>query len=131
MFICDKCLNEGFEEAPSLFKSKGKCEICGVKKICNSIKSSKLTPKKKSVVIRPGSNYMEQRLMEKAHLLISCIEDEFALDTKHFDLSGRLLTNVKEVIVALQRDGRIELEPTQDRVQYFEEIMAKYGVGSM
>lgn len=45
MFICNQCLKENFTNAPSLFKSHGRCEICDHSAVCSDIKSSYLEPK--------------------------------------------------------------------------------------
>lgn len=45
MFICNKCLKKKFKNGESLFKSGGRCEICGESAVCNDIHHSKLIDK--------------------------------------------------------------------------------------
>ena len=45
MFYCNDCAKK-YEYPETLFKSVGKCECCGEKKVCNEMKSSEL-PKPK------------------------------------------------------------------------------------
>lgn len=47
MFICNPCLHKYYENHESLFRSRGKCEICEGLYNCNEIKSSQLRPKQK------------------------------------------------------------------------------------
>lgn len=45
MFICDKCLKEGYTNTQSIFRSFGKCEFCKAEYWCNEIKHSFLVRK--------------------------------------------------------------------------------------
>ncbi len=50
----------------------------------------------------------------KALLLVEAVRDALARGTRHYDVRGRELTTEREVLEALVRDGRIELEPKRN-----------------
>lgn len=51
---------------------------------------------------------------EKAQALIDSVTNALKAGTKHYDIHGKPLTTVKEVIEALNRDGQVELEPAKN-----------------
>ena len=48
---------------------------------------------------------------ETAVLMIIEVEDAFKKGTKHFDINGNELETVSKVLEALNRDGKIEIQP--------------------
>lgn len=61
MFICDKCLKEGYTNTQSIFRSFGKCEFCKVENWCNEIKSTMLVRKEP---ISPETGLPDNSLVE-------------------------------------------------------------------
>ena len=55
MFVCNECLQKRFTNGESMFKSRGRCEICEESKVCNEIQSSRL------VVRRQEGEYLDPR----------------------------------------------------------------------
>jgi len=49
--------------------------------------------------------------LAKAKLLIKATEQALASGTKHYDVNGKPLNIVKEILTALTRDGKIEFVP--------------------
>lgn len=48
---------------------------------------------------------------EKALVLIESVRNALTAGTEHYDVRGKRLTTVKEVIEALNNDGEVELRP--------------------
>ena len=51
---------------------------------------------------------------EQGQLLVMETEDALARGTKHYDKHGTPLTTVKDILVALGRDGEIIFEPAEN-----------------
>jgi len=47
--------------------------------------------------------------IDKAYALIASIEAAMKNGVQHFDIKGKELRTVKEVLLALKRDGKIEM----------------------
>ena len=52
MFICTECLEASYKNSTEFVPASiGPCEVCGVKKLCNDIRSSALIPKEVPVEV--------------------------------------------------------------------------------
>lgn len=72
MFICEPCLEKNFNNW-SLYKSRGKCEVCDEVGDCHDIPSSRLDEKVKTVSIEELRKEEIQYIYE---LLQACLEEE-------------------------------------------------------
>jgi hypothetical protein len=54
---------------------------------------------------------MNRNVEEEARILIASVEKAIANGTKHFDVKGRPLNTVGEVLEALSLDGKIDFVP--------------------
>lgn len=50
-------------------------------------------------------------LLCKAMTLLQSVEEALARGTKHWDMQGRPLDTVADIINAMSRDGRIQYQP--------------------
>ena len=56
--------------------------------------------------------------LEKAIMIISATKNELALGTKHYTKGGTLLTEARDIIIALKNNDLV-IEPTPERQYLF------------
>lgn len=81
MFICNKCLQQYYQNNPNPIRSYGPCEFCQRTKTCSDILSSCLIPRKKKVRLKTQQLTFENILKELENMAshLGCSDDGFIL----------------------------------------------------